>query len=116
MRSITCDGAVTNINALQKLGCIFVPQHRKTSFKHPFTNTNIYVIMDPCHIIKLCRNAFAEKEMFSESGKISFQYVKELYNIQNGEGLKFANRLSSCHIKFQQKKNESISSNSNYKL
>lgn len=116
IRSITYDGAVANINAFQKLGCIFIPGHMKTSFEHPCTNTNVYVILDPCHMIKLCRNTFAEKELFSKSGKISFKYVKELHNIQNIEGLKFANRLSLCHINFKQKKNESIFSSSNYKL
>lgn len=47
--------------------------------------------------------------MFSESGKISFKYIKELHNIQNTKDFKFANRLSSCHINFKQKKKMKVS-------
>lgn len=42
--------------------------------------------------------------MFSAKKQILFQYVKNLYEIEQEEGLKFANHLSFSHIKLQDKK------------
>lgn len=107
VRSITCDGTQVNISTLQILGCNF-QLHKcekpKTFFKHPLNNSNIYAIMDPCHMVKLCRNAFAETNMISPSGIISFQYVRDLHYHQQEIGLKYANKLSSVHIFFKNKK------------
>ncbi|KYN16817.1 THAP domain-containing protein 9, partial [Trachymyrmex cornetzi] len=104
VHSITCDGTSVNLATLQNLGCCFKSEKMKTYFKHPRKTCNIYAILDTCHMIKLARNAFADKELYNEKGKISFQYVKDLNRLQEDIGLKFANRLSSTHIYFKNKK------------
>lgn len=107
MRSLTCDGTSTNLNTLEKLGCNFtLSEHEKpiTFFKHPQNKSNIYAIMDPCHMIKLCRNAFADTEMTSSSGPISFNFVKNLHFHQQEIGFKYANKLSRIHIYYYNKK------------
>lgn len=104
VRSITCDGCITNIKTLELLGCHLDPENLVPFFKHPQQNRNIYCIMDPCHVLKLCRNAFAEINLCSSSGVISFDYIKHLHEVQQAEGFKFANSLSESHVRFQQKK------------
>lgn len=56
------------------------------------------------HMIKLSRNVFAETKMSSEKGEINFEFVKKLHNLQDQEGLKLANKLSSTHVYFHGKK------------
>ncbi|EZA46777.1 THAP domain-containing protein [Ooceraea biroi] len=104
VRSITCDGAKTNISTLRLLGCNFSIDNMKTSFKHPQNESNIYCILDPCHMIKLARNTFAESNLTSETGNISFSYIKQLHTIQETANLKLANRLSYNHVYFKNKK------------
>lgn len=104
VHSITCDGTSVNFATLEDLGFCFQPERMKTYIEHPCNKCNIYAIFDACHMIKLARNAFAEKEMYFENRKISFQYVKNLHRLQEEIGLKFANRLLPTHIYFQNKK------------
>lgn len=104
VRSITCDGTVTNRSTYEILGCNFtIPMI--TNFKHPLKDQRVYCLFDPPHMIKLARNLLAEKEISSNAGSIDFVYVKELHNVQEEEGLLLANKLCNAHIKFSQKKN-----------
>ena len=75
-----------------------------TSFKHPTTDTRIYCILDACHMLKLCRNTFAEQTISSPRGTISFNYIKKLHEVQEAEDLKLANKISAAHINFCNKK------------
>lgn len=104
VRSITCDGAKVNFSTMINLGCCFTSEIMTTHFKHPCNNSNIYIIFDACHMIKLCRNIFADKNLYSTSGKISFEYVRNLHKMQEEIGFKFANRLNSTHIDYSNKK------------
>ena len=104
VRSITCDGCATNLKTFNLLGCKFYEPKMITSFKHPATNTTIYCGLDACHILKLCRNAFAEEVIISPKGKISFHFIQKMHEIQESEDLKMANKISEAHIKFQNKK------------
>lgn len=108
VRSITCDGASVNISALNKLGCnIYVNDYDSivNSFKHPTRDYNVYVILDACHMLKLVRNALADyKEFKTDHGNIKWQYIIELYQVQNLLTLKFKNKLNSQCIKWYQNK------------
>ncbi|KAJ8969866.1 hypothetical protein NQ314_001550 [Rhamnusium bicolor] len=106
VRSITCDGTGSNLSTLSKLGATIIGV-TSASFKHPSlgndaTSLNIYGI-DTCHMLKLARNAMAEKNLSSEDGPIKWDNLVKLNNIQNTEGLKFANALSSLHINYKNK-------------
>lgn len=104
IKSITADGARTNIATFKNLGCDLNPEDLKPFFVHPCDpNINIYCILDPCHMAKLGRNAFAEKNLSSPSGNISFKFIKELDNIQQREGLRLANSISSQHVNYKNK-------------
>lgn len=104
VRSITSDGAQANIGTYNKLGCNIFPQNLVPYFTHPCDNTiRIYCMLDICHMVKLVRNALAEKMLMSKSGKICWTYVQALDKTQNSKKLKLANSLTSHHINYRNK-------------
>jgi len=59
-------------------------------------------MFNACHMIKLARNALADKKIFkSEEGNINRMYISALNGIQNSIGFKFANKLTSRHIHYR---------------
>lgn len=50
VRSLTSDGAATNVATYLSLGCNFKFPEMKTYFKNPCRNLNIYCIFDPPHM------------------------------------------------------------------
>lgn len=67
IRSVTCDGENTNCAALKELGCnIFTNKFEniKNDFKHPTLCYNVHALLDPCHMLKLARNALANYGLF----------------------------------------------------
>lgn len=59
--SITTDGAACNLSTFKKLGASLDMENLKTFFYHPCTKENVYIILDPCHMLKLIRNCLAFK-------------------------------------------------------
>lgn len=102
--SITSDGAQANIATYNKLGANVVGSQLIPYFTHPCDKSiRVYCILDICHMLKLARNALAEKKMKSNTGTISWDHIKSLDKIQNSEKLKLANSLSSNHINYRNK-------------
>lgn len=56
--ALTFDGDSTNISAVKKLGCNLKLNSLQTWFAHPVAKQKIFIFLDPCHMIKLIRNAF----------------------------------------------------------
>lgn len=104
VRSITCDGCGTNKKTFEILGCNFSKEPFTTMFRHPTHNSNIHCILDPCHIIKLSRNTFAECNISSPQEKIDFNFFFKLHSLQEEEDFKLANKISGAHISFFNKK------------
>ncbi len=75
-------------------------------FKHPSRNYNVYVILDPCHMLKLARNALASMSSFydQDGGKIQWKFFQHLNNLQENEGLKLDNKFSAQHLQYQKHK------------
>jgi hypothetical protein len=75
-------------------------------FKHPTTGEDVFVIADPCHMLKLARNALAHLGTISdgEGEKIQWEHFQQLYILQEQKGLKMGNKLSPNHIKFEKHK------------
>lgn len=104
-RSLTSDGTTTNLNTYENLGCSLNVDHLQPFFTHPQNSSvQIHCIMDPCHMIKLCRNCMSDTELSSGKGSISFKYVRQLHDLQKEIGLRFANKLTSVHIFYNNKK------------
>lgn len=107
VRTITFDGAATNLSMCRELGADFrLGNNFAPYFRHPTTTENIYIMWDPCHMLKLVRNAFAELGDFEDGdGKvISWQHIKKLHEIQNTEGLSAATKLTNKHLNFRDNK------------
>ncbi len=64
--SVTADGTAVNINTFEILGCQFSGNYEsiKSSFENPKTKEDVFVILDPCHMLKLARNALADMGSF----------------------------------------------------
>lgn len=68
-------------------------------------NYKIRVLLDPCHMIKLARNAIADyKEFKYNENVIKWEHITQLHNIQNELTFKLKNRLSSQCIRWKQNK------------
>lgn len=104
VRSITCDGAKCNIKALETLGCSLSQNDFKPYFLHPNGSTNVYCLLDAAHMLKLARNAFSEYTLTTMDGDVSFQFIKELHEVQETEGLKLCNKITGGHVEYQNKK------------
>lgn len=59
--SITCDGPSGHIATMNALGANLNADNLIHHFKHPKTGKQIYIILDPCHMLKLVRNTLASK-------------------------------------------------------
>ena len=105
----TMDGHVSNINAVEKLGCkIFVNDRSElvVYFKHPVDGVcyNVLFYPDPPHMFKNLRNAFENYRVIFWPGKglIKWEYIELLHQIQEEHGLRAGgNKLTSRHLHFK---------------
>jgi hypothetical protein len=106
--TITADGTSVNISTFRQLGCIFGTTYESTTtkFKHPSQDYYVYVILDPCHMLKLARNALGSLLSFNDQngGKIKWEFFHNLHVLQQHEGLKLSNRLTTQHLEFRKHK------------
>ncbi len=110
--SVTTDGASVNISMnismFCELGCNFTTSFNSivTKFKHPTANYYVCAILDPCHMLKLARNALAHLNFFvdNENNIIKWNLFSSLNRIQESEGFTFANKFSSKHLQFEKHK------------
>ena len=66
----------------------------------------VYVVLDICHMLKLARNALGDMKCFvtPTGDKISWEYIKALYDIQQQDILHIGNKLKTKHIQWQKHK------------
>lgn len=104
--SLTFDGAPTNLTMSKRLGCDLQHTSLKTSFKHPSCDEEVFVFLDPCHMIKLIRNTLGEKFSFinADNKLIEWKYFKQLHQLQESESFHLANKLRVQHIDFKKQK------------
>lgn len=72
-------------------------------FIHNLLNNElIYIILDPCHMEKLVRNALASKKIFydKQNNKIEWRYIEALYKYSSGHDFR-THKLSKKHIEFK---------------
>lgn len=103
--SLTCDGPKVNIATLNKLGCkIYENSYEsiKHFFLHPITQEKVYATPDACHMLKNARNSFESIVILKHNENyIKWDYIKKLYEVQETINFKFANKISSRHLKFR---------------
>ena len=108
--SVTADGTayLVNLGTFEILGCSFNGSYNEmtTSIIHPTTGEEVFIILDPCHMLKLARNALAHLGTIvdGEGNAIRWHHIEELQKLQEVEGLNLGNKLSPIHQKFQKHK------------
>lgn len=78
--NITFDGARENISLCEKLGCSLDPDNLKTYFTNPLNQSKVFLIFDPCHMLKLIRNALGDLQYITDPqlGRIEWSYFEKL--------------------------------------
>lgn len=105
--SLTFDGAVTNLNMAKILGInLEEPSNLTTHFKHPITGDNIFVFLDPCHMLKLWRNCLASQSTLQDGeGKIiEWRFFEKLVNLQNIQQLHLGTKIRNRHLMWTREK------------
>ena len=106
--SLTFDGCSANVAMATELGASLNMPNVNPIFPHRSSENNISVciVLDACHMLKLMRNAFAEKGLLLSPSvdEIKWDYVKNLQALQTTEGLKAGNKLHERHVQWQKQK------------
>ena len=105
--SVTDDGTSVNIGMFTELGCNFTTSFDSmlTKFKHPTENYYVYAVLDPCHMLKLARNALGLLTSFvdNENNLITWNLLQALNTLQLSEGFTIAKKFSAQHLKLNSK-------------
>lgn len=102
--ALTFKGAETNYRAAEGLGCQLTdPANMRTYFPHPTTLENVYIFIDPCHVLKMIRNTFKSNRILfdANNNKVRWRLLLNLNKLQQNEGLIFTNKLTPRIIKFR---------------
>jgi len=105
--ALVMDGHATNQAMVVELGGSLSPGNIITYFEHPAESAwHIYIFFDPCHMLKLLRNALEaiQTVVLPGIGTARWSDIVKLHELQRTEGLRAGNRLTEAHIHFQQQK------------
>lgn len=82
---------------------IFQWPNIRNYFPHPVSNDKVYVILDPCHMMKLVRNTIGDfKEMRSNDYLVRWDYFKKA--VQEANGLHAGTKLCRRHLNYDKEK------------
>jgi len=106
VKTLTFDGTVSNFSMAKCLGADFTLTNLKPFLKHPESETIVHIILDPAHMLKLCRNTLGDwKTIFDENMvPIKWKYFKQLVQIQEEIGLHLGTKIRKRHIKYHKEK------------
>ncbi len=80
-RALVFDGTAANIATAENLAAKMPDKPYFTYLLFP--DSNVHIILDNCHMIKLARNAFAKDALVDKSGnKLSWIYIERLFQMQ----------------------------------
>ncbi|CAH1981929.1 unnamed protein product [Acanthoscelides obtectus] len=104
--SLTFDGAPVNFTMASHLGANFDVSIMKTFFTYPVTGSDVFIILDPCHMIKLVRNTFgSQKYLIDQDGnQIDWNFLSKLVDTQYSEGLHLGTKITVRHLQFVREK------------
>lgn len=101
--NITFDGHASNIKMCSELGANM--RVNSPEFCPIFTHNGqqIFIWLDPCHMIKLIRNAFGSRNLFDCSdNKIEWKYIKRLVAFGQQTGYSLSHKLKKRHLEWEQ--------------
>ena len=105
--SFTCDGPSSHQSMLKLLGAQLLLGSLQAYFQHPCDlKAKIYIMLDACHMIKLVRNTLSDWKVLKDKdgNAIKWQYVVQLHELQESEGLHLANKLRQAHVNWKPQK------------
>ena len=105
--ALVMDGHATNQAMISELGGSLSLTDMKTTFPHPADAAKmVYIFFDACHMLKVLRNALeAMKQLHLPGiGVARWEDIVNLHKLQQTEGLRAGNRLTTAHVQFQQQK------------
>lgn len=96
--SLTFDGAANNIAMASHMGC----EMASGAVSFHCAGSEVCLWPDPCHNLKLVRNAFADKKILKdgEENIISWKYIVRLLDIKEKEGMHLRNKLKKEQVNF----------------
>ena len=92
---------------LKLLGAQLSSDNLQAFFQHPCDpKAKVYIFLDACHMIKLVRNTMSDWGILKDNdgNVISWQFLVQLQELQESEGLRLANKLRSAHIDWKPQK------------
>ena len=100
--AITFDGDPANFKMCESSGADLDP--KKTHFSHPSNeNITIYAYPDPCHMVKLVRNALIDKGVISKGTEsIKWSDIANLRDLEKNAGV-WSTRLTNKHTNCKKK-------------
>lgn len=103
--NITFDGLASNLSLCSRLGCSLDIDNPKTYFVNSFDSSKIFIIFDPCHMIKLIRNSLGDLDYIQDPqlGRVKWAHFVSLekFRVNN----KFmTHRLTKRHIQYYRNK------------
>ena len=105
--NVTCDCPSTNFAVMKLLGAVFDENNLQTTFPHPnIPDWHVAVVFDPCHLLKLVRNAFSHLQVLvdKDGNEVKWNYIKSLHKLQQETGLRAGNKLRQDHIDWHKQK------------
>lgn len=104
--SVTFDGHATNAAMCHLLGANLDVDSE--NFKPHFTANNgekVNIWYDPCHMIKLVRNAIGKQEIFHDSpnGNIEWKFFEQLVEIDRNKNFNMTHKLNQNHIQWNRR-------------
>jgi len=106
VKTLTFDGAATNISMANCLGANLSLSQIKPLFDHPVTNEKIHIFLDPAHMLKLCRNTLGDwKELYDHNKNIiKWNYFRKLVDLQEKSNLHAGCKIRQRHINYYKEK------------
>lgn len=97
----TFDGMSTNFSMMRELGASFESDDFRPSVHNPVDNSEIKIILDPCHMLKLIRNCLHKKSVLYDNNnrKIEWAYFEKLVFCKEKKGFQ-THKLNKAHIEF----------------
>lgn len=103
--NMTFDGLSANGSMCEILGANFHGPDYKTYIVNPSDKSNVFIIFDPSHMIKLIRNTFGgRKILYSGEDEILWQYIVDLVNYSKEKSYGLTHKLTKRHIEFADRK------------
>ena len=112
--TFTFVGTSVNISTAEHLAANFDDIEKEIFFRHTINNDPIYIVFDPCHMMKLARTTLSDFNLLDDNGnEIKWKYLDNLVTLQETEGLHCGTKIRRRQYRLQKRKNESKSSRAN---